>query len=314
MKKPHLDNKLKGILFGQAIGDALGLGCEFLNKNEIQKHYPLGFSDYVQIIQDDHRKRWGIGCWTDDTDQFLCVLDSFSENRGVISLNDIAQRLYDWFIAGGMGVGKLTYNVFKMPEYTKYPEKCAALAWNMTRKKSAPNGALMRNGAVSLIYNTDLKEALIFSESLSKLTHADQRCIDSCKIHTTLLFSLLNEENLSLEEIFIRSEIEDERTVEYINSFLSSDIQILDLDNENELGYTLKAVSSALWVYLFAESFEQGLLKIINEGGDSDTNGCVAGAILGAKFGFDSISVKWIGELAYNESLEKRYTTYNSLV
>ena len=47
-----LFNKLKGIIFGQAIGDALGLGCEFLSKKEISHYYPNGFSDYNQIIQD----------------------------------------------------------------------------------------------------------------------------------------------------------------------------------------------------------------------------------------------------------------------
>lgn len=50
-----------GCLYGQAIGDALGLGTEFLNKDDVLKHYPNGLSRYEDIIQDAHRRRWHKG-------------------------------------------------------------------------------------------------------------------------------------------------------------------------------------------------------------------------------------------------------------
>lgn len=50
-------NRIKGVLFGQAIGDALGLGTEFMTKQEVDRFYPNGLTDYDQIIQDYHRKR-----------------------------------------------------------------------------------------------------------------------------------------------------------------------------------------------------------------------------------------------------------------
>ena len=35
-----LEDKIKGVLFGQAIGDALGLGTEVMMLEDISKHYP----------------------------------------------------------------------------------------------------------------------------------------------------------------------------------------------------------------------------------------------------------------------------------
>ena len=56
------------------------------------------------------------------------------------------------------------------------------------------------------------------------------------------------------------------------------------------MGYTLKAMQVALWCATQASGFEEALVAVISAGGDTDTNGAIGGAVLGARFGAEGDS------------------------
>ena len=93
--KPIKDRML-GCLYGQAIGDALGLGSEFMSQDEVIQNYPNGLKTYDQIIQDAHRRRWAKGAWTDDTDMMLCILNGFED--GKFDLQHVASNFKEWVL------------------------------------------------------------------------------------------------------------------------------------------------------------------------------------------------------------------------
>lgn len=150
MENEILKERFLGTIFGQAVGDALGLSTEFMSKQEVDRFYPNGIEDYSQIVQDDHRRRWQRGDWTDDTDMMLCILDSFVACQKVDIL-DIARRFKEWMMNGGMGIGRHTYNVMALGDYTSNPQKAAEIIWKMGKKKAAANGAVMRTSVVGLL-------------------------------------------------------------------------------------------------------------------------------------------------------------------
>lgn len=289
-------DKMLGCLYGQAIGDALGLGSEFMTREEVSKNYPTGLSRYDQIIQDAHRRRWKPGAWTDDTDMMLCILSAFED--GKFNVGKVAQNFKDWFNGSPLGIGRHTFKVLCMSDYVEQPEVCSKVWWDLSRHKSAANGALMRTSVVGLAPENIAEQA----EAICKLTHYDPRCVGSCVIASLVIHSLVwDNRPLTYDEIKTLGKQYDDRIAEWVDlAYQSEDISLLDLDEPLSIGYTLRTLAAALWCYWHADSFESGLLAVVNAGGDADTNGAIACAILGAKFGYTYIPKHYIENL-HNE-------------
>lgn len=289
-------NKILGVLFGNAVGDALGLAAEFMTQQEASANYPNGILSYSDIIRDRHRSRWKVGDWTDDTDQMICILDSILEQEEV-SITFTAEKIYEWFKNDGMGVGLHTYNVLKLPEYTKYPHKASYFTWNFKGRKSAPNGGVMRTSVLGIYHYWDWQQVKKHCEDICRITHYDTRCVASCVIVGFIISRELLGLPVRKSDLLIVASQYDERVAEYIELAYQSDISSLKLDDKETWGYTLKTLSAALWAYNHCDNFYDTLQAVIMAGGDADTNGAVAGALMGAKLGINAIPIKLIEEL-----------------
>ena len=297
-------DKFQGVLFGNAIGDALGLGTEFMSKDEILQYYPEGLSSYDQIIEDAHRSRWNKGMWTDDTTQMLCIANAILEDKAINPLT-VAGNFHKWLQNDGMGIGRHTYQVLNIPQYTSYPEKVAKMVWQMSRlsnsarEYNAANGAVMRTSIIGL-WNKDIEDN---AEKVCKLTHYDPRCVGSCAIVSTIVNRLINNNSISIDEIIQIGNRYDSRIEEYIMLAQSKSISTLQLDDKANMGYTLKTMAAGIWALLHSENFKEGLLAVVNAGGDADTNAAVACSILGAKFGYNTIPEQYINGLLQKDYL-----------
>jgi hypothetical protein len=299
-------NKIYGTIFGQAIGDALGLGTEFMSKTEVREKYPDGLKEYSQIIRDYHRAKFQPGSWSDDTDMMLCIANAIIEDKG-INLHTIARNFKQWVYAPETrGVGQTTLKVLSIAEYVEKPHQVAELIWRMTRTKNAANGSVMRTAIIGLKKENVAQTA----EDVCKLTHFDPRCVGSCVIVSEIINHLIwHDEQLSYSQIITIGNKYDKSIAEYIDKAYYNGIESLELDEPSSIGYTLKALGSALWCLFHANDFEEGLLRVVNEGGDADTNAAVACAMLGAKFGYTSIPQKYTDGLTRKNDL-MRITNY----
>jgi ADP-ribosylglycohydrolase len=310
--KPNIpdsvQDRIKGVIFGHAIGDAIGLGTEFLNKEQIKVYYPNGFKNFNQIISDKHRSRWKKGEWTDDTDQMLCILESIIQHEKVVE-NDIAKRIHDWAYSGGRGLGNTVYNVISSPKFIFEPHEVAKQVWLNSGKNNAANGAIMRTSIMGVWEFDNLENVKLNTEKIAKITHFDPRCVGSCFAVTSVISKLLQNETdcLKLTDFAIEhTKNYDIRIKEFLEISKNKSIEGLKLDEQKSIGYTLKTMGAGFWA-LQQNDFKKAILEIVNQGGDADTNGAVAGGILGAKLGFSGLPRDWIDGLLNKDKLNRLF-------
>ncbi|CAE8735070.1 unnamed protein product [Polarella glacialis] len=148
-----LRDRVKGLVWGAALGDAVGLCTEFMTKAGAAEKYadPAKLSPASRVA-DKHRSRWGQGDWTDDTDQLVLVLDAVVAGNGVLDQRLFAKSLKQWRQNGfpelgdtaGLGIGQTVSAVLEHPAYDVAPDVAADAEWRQYGCSMAANGAVMR--------------------------------------------------------------------------------------------------------------------------------------------------------------------------
>lgn len=303
-------DKIKGVIYGQAIGDALGLGTESMNYKEVKSAYPGGLKRYSDIIDDSYRRRWKKGEWTDDTDQVICILNSVIDNQELHEKH-VAGEFYNWMQRGPKDIGFFTQKVLKAPDYLENPHQAARQRWEKEGMITAPNGALMRTSVIGTWMFWDKSSVTDFAERIARTTHYDPRCVASCVIVSQIIRSLIHEDRvLTKDEILEYGDRYHPKVGKYVEKGMGSSIHSLELDDVNKRAYTLRGLSVALWAMRNEMTFEEGLFKVVAEGGDSDTNAALTCSILGAKLGFSAIPEYWTKNLHNKEKLDMLIDEY----
>lgn len=294
-----INEKFSGLLFGYAIGDALGLGTEFMTREEVNLRYPDGLNDYSQIIRDFHRSQYRIGSWSNDTETILPLLQSIIANKG-INLIDYAHRLKEWYLSEPVDLTKNLRLTLSQPEYGSKPFESARRVWSAKNKMEATSECLGR-ALITSIWDENVKDNAIKACSM---THPESCCETSCMILAKMTNSLFwKDEEASYTELLSIAGEHNQEVVAYIEIACYGSLSDLELDNEDTNWLVMKALSAALWAVWHCDSFEKGLDMIVEQGGDADTNACIAGALLGIKYGFTSIPKRLIDNLLGKEKL-----------
>lgn len=308
-----LKERILGLIFGQAVGDALGKGTEFLTAKQAAVMYPQGINSYKEIKHNPFE--YLPGDYTDDTEMMLLILDSLLEKQS-LDLQDIAVRFADWACNDPKDIGATTANVLCDPDYLKNPLHTAEFYWDSSGKKNAANGALMRTSILGAWDYLNTDQAVKNSALVSKLTHAAPQCAASCAGFCAAIACLFQGITDS-EEILLVAKNQSAHYHSEAPSFIQlgfdRNFTEMALDNRQSMGYTYKTLAAG-FTGLSAPSFQKGLQEIILAAGDADTNAAVAGAMMGARFGIDAIPHKWIRGLTQKSFLKKKADLFYNLV
>ncbi|XP_076447765.1 ADP-ribosyl-[dinitrogen reductase] glycohydrolase-like isoform X2 [Babylonia areolata] len=333
-KVPNLEEiearnaQIRATIYGQCIGDAIGLLTEFMSKEDAEKEYKQKNLEYSMKVPDIHRSRWKTGDWTDDSDQMLLILLSLLDNGGQVSVQDFAERMKNWMNKGfaelgdfgGLGIGRTTNTVLRHPKFVTDPHSVAYEVWDSSGRNIAPNGGVMRTSVVGTHCWWDVDRVVDTALGFVRCTHYDQRCQASAVAVSVCISLMLQRQPRHMDrkgrhynvDALIKDSfdhaancLEKEEDKQLLWQYMScKKLKELKLAEPVKIGFTYKSMGSGFWA-LKKDDFRKAIQKITMEGGDADTNACVAGAVLGCKLGWDSIPSSWKGELKHKDWLDQ---------
>lgn len=334
LSEEEIADKVRGLVFGAALGDATGLATEFLSRAQVRDFYGDGFAFSprpARVYPDTHRMMWAPGDWTDDTDQLVLVLQSLLHTQGRGDPADFAARLSSWCRSGfpchgdtgPAGLGRHTKSVVAHPRFPAEPHEAARDVWERGGRSSAANGAVMRTAVTGVPSFWSLSTVISTTTDICRATHADQRCVVSCVVVAVCVSEMLRgapAHGPDDVEVIIGTAVRaalgaiaDDREVgeelQALAMATAADppdgLRALGLDDPHALGYTFKCLGAGLCALRSTtESFEAVLRSVVAEGGDADTNGAVAGALVGCRLGFSSLPSSWVAQLEHGAWLE----------
>jgi ADP-ribosyl-[dinitrogen reductase] hydrolase len=269
---PDVLDRARAALLGAALGDALGATVEFMTPGEIRAEHGV------------HRELTG-GGWlrlrpgavTDDTEMSLALGRTIVAARR-LDPRAAAEAWAVWLRAGPRDVGNTVrrgLRRFLLDGSLSGPPADG----------DAGNGAAMRVAPVALATLADRARLEVDAITQARVTH-HHPLSDAATVHVGELVQLACL-GLSMRRLVRASEALATRHPAFA----------LGPYRGLATGYVPDTLRTVLHFLHRTGSFEECLVAVVNQGGDADTTGAIAGAIAGAYYGPEQLPRRWLSRL-----------------
>jgi ADP-ribosyl-[dinitrogen reductase] hydrolase len=293
-QEPLMKDRLVGILLGTAVGDALGLPAEGLSPRRRRRLMPGPWR---------HRLVFGRGMMSDDTEHTLFVAQSLLEHADNAEAfqRRLAWRLRWWFASLPPGIGRAT------------AKACIKLWLGFSPKRSgvfsAGNGPAMRSAMIGGFFYDSPDEIDRFVRASTQLTHTDPKAVVGALAIARMAACAVSGHPerapylAAITETLIRLAPDDAEWQKWVKKMppaltagnsMSQFARELDLER-GVTGYIYHTVPIAVYAWLrHYGDFRATVVSALDCGGDADTVGAIAGALVGATVGGGGIPSDWL--------------------
>lgn len=310
-------NIYKDVLFGLAIGDALGVPVEFKSRKMI-------LQNPVTDMKGFGTHNMPAGTFSDDSSLAFCLAEVLTQDFSLVKIADNFSSWLNhnyWTATGHVfDIGMATREAIKRIDKSITPELAGG-----TDEQDNGNGSLMR--ILPLIFYTrdkTIEARYQLTKLVSSITHGHIRAVIACFYYLEFAKQLIEGNNKfevykNLKTLVIEYLVKLSVNSKEINLFdrlLKGNIYELKEENIYSSGYVLHTLEASIWCLLTTNDYKSATLKAVNLGLDTDTTGAVTGGLAGILYGFETIPHTWLEKLARRkdiedlaERLEKVYNT-----
>lgn len=257
---------------------------------------------------------------TDETHMACCVAWSLKELKRYDAA-DVARRLRAWK-AHAFDMSDPVREVLDEMDSGLPVLTAGRRVWMRNFRRTFTNGSLARTAPIGVFFSKDFTKdepaRIQASFEDSALTHFDPRCQLACAaLNSAIAKALTGGDSLTPQDLLTaaqsglsvaapmlaRSASDYVSEVTTAKALLLEDLQAAqqsdpmlygpELHLHRQYGNVRTAFRLAFWELLHAPSLEAALVDVVNRGGDADAHGAIAGALLGAFHGEESIPADW---------------------
>jgi ADP-ribosyl-[dinitrogen reductase] hydrolase len=298
---PGAEGRVVGAVLGLALGDALGAPFESRRAKNVPDpipHFELPWRGGPP------------GSTTDDTAMARNLVRSLVD-RGGFDPDDLVARHLEWLASGPPGVDNFTARVLgqvgRAPAsgvgLARLAEAAARAVWEGRGPEvSAGNGSVMYCAPLGAAYPARAALLVDLAPQLSALTHFDARCGTAVLAVTTTVAALVRGEDREEAVAAALRTVADREGGEELEFLTQAVGDKRPIDGPDQR-FCLFAAATGLQAVARGGGFEGELRRTVGLGGDTDTNGAVAGALLGAAVGWDGLPPGWFERLADRQAI-----------
>lgn len=304
-----MSRRARYAILGAMIGDAAGTTFEFQERQTVAKwlnHYDnfshglIGKGPFNLVP----------GQFTDDSEMALSIMYVIASN-GVYDQKLVANAYHQWYKSNPFDIGNTTQNAIKYSTVDTMID--AAKKYN---SESLSNGFLMRlYGLVAMLYWIDPTELVQLIGLDVKLTHSHPEAAYMGTVYGLMLRGAIDGYNAN-QVYAIGKNYKNSPLINAIYqavetdspSFTYNGIQYKLADADTKM---IGFVGYAFWLLLKClkkfTSYDDAIIYVIKHGGDTDTNACIVGAVMGALYP-DTVNKTWINNVTRFQS--RRFNDY----
>jgi ADP-ribosylglycohydrolase len=286
-----------GMIYGLALGDALGAPVEFWDLKGIQERYG---ADGIQDLPDP-------ALFTDDTQMTLAVAEALiaagHEDLGAI-MAVLSQEFVAWLHSpenDRSPGGSCLYGARQLEAGVPW--------WRSGKPNSKGCGAAMRVAPIGYLYQHDLPKLRRVAAASAMVTHhhptAQLGAVAAAFLMKLALDRLPPEDLLPALELETHSQALDfDQALARLEEALEMDSQDAALDHIGEGWVAEEVVMMALYCFLKSpDDFVATIRRGANTQGDSDSIASIAGGLSGAYLGIRSLPAVWVDRLEKSDYL-----------
>lgn len=250
---------LKDAVYGAAVGDALGVPFEFLERGTFE----------CTGMNSKGTHNVPIGTFSDDTSMMLATCDSIRENDGRIDCADMRRKFCDWVHRGAYTPDGIVFDIGNTVS------TALSQGYGCDGERSNGNGSLMRIAPLAFMNATDDE-----IREVSAITHAHEISKESCVAYVHVM-----------RELIAGADAADAAKGVKVGKYVFDPDK--PRDDLRSGGFVLDTLDSALWCLVNTDNYADCVIEAVNLGSDTDTTACVAGALAGVVYGIDAIPAEW---------------------